>query len=86
MHLAGAAAAVGAAAGDLPQGEHLPGAAPAADGKLGGGLGQVVAVLAAVLVEVPGGGERGGGQVGDAALAVGEQVEPGVQDVGEQLR
>ncbi|HUK67159.1 MAG TPA: hypothetical protein VLW50_00120 [Streptosporangiaceae bacterium] len=47
-------------------------------------------MLAAVLAGVDGGGERVRGQVGDvfpgASLAVGEQVEPGAGDLGEQVR
>ncbi len=62
----------------------------AGDGDVRGAVGQLVAVLAAVLAGVDGGGERVRGQVGGvlpgAGLAVGEQAEPGVGDLGEQVR
>jgi hypothetical protein len=51
-----------------------------------GGVGELVLVAAAAVVGAGDRGERGAGQVRYRALAVGEQVEPGAGDAGEQRR
>ena len=43
-------------------------------------------MLPAAVIGAGDGGELAGGQVGGRALAPGEQVEPGLGDVGEQGR
>ena len=86
MHLPGAAAGRGLAAGDLPQADSLAFARTLPDLQGDRGVGQVVLVRPAAVIGAGDRGERGGGQVGYRCLAVGEQVEPGLQDVGEQGR
>src|SRR5208282_5756907 len=76
------------AAGDLPEREDFALVLPAGDGQLDAGFGEVVGVGAAVVAGLGHGGERVIGQGGDVlaglGLAVGEQVEPGCDDVREQ--
>jgi hypothetical protein len=76
----------GLAAGDLPQADRLALARALADLQGDRGVGQVVLVRPAAVVGAGDRGECSGGQVGHGCLAVGEQVEPGLQDVGEQRR
>ena len=83
MDLAGAAVAGRDAAGDLPQADLLALARAFGDRQAGCGVGQRVLVCLATVIGAGDGGKRGGGQVRRRALAVGEQVEPGVEDVGE---
>ena len=78
------------AAGDLPQVQGLAFVLAAGDGQFDAGVGEVVAALAAVVAGVRHDGELavvdGGDGLAGLVLAVGEQVEPGVDDVREQVR
>src|SRR3954452_14379026 len=86
VDLAGGAVPGGDPAGDLPQADRLPLARPFVYVQRDRGVGQVVFVLPAPVIGAGDGGERVGGQVGGRALAPGEQVGPGLGDVGEQGR
>jgi len=85
VHLAGGAAG-GLAAGDLPQADLLSLARALADVQGDRGVGQLVLVRPAAVIGAGDLRDRLGGQVGHGCLAVGEQVEPGAGDVGEQRR
>ena len=78
------------AAGDLPQVQGLAFVLAAGDGQSDAGAGEVVAALAAVVAGVCHDSELVVIDVGDGRaglfLAVGEQVEPGGDDVREQVR
>jgi hypothetical protein len=76
VDLAGAAAAGGNPAGDLPEADRLALARPVADAPFCGGVAKVVVVLATPVIRAPDDGELVGGQVGGGSLAPGEQVEP----------
>ena len=84
MDLPGYAAAGWHAAGDLPQADRLPLARPVVDAQRDRGAGEVVLVVPASVVSARDRGELVGGNVGGRALAPGQQVEPGLGDVGEQ--
>ncbi len=86
MHLPGGAVGGGLAAGDLPQRDLLALARALADLQGDRGVGELVLVAAAAVVGAGDRGERGAGQVGDRAFAVGEQAGPGGGDAGEQRR
>jgi len=78
------------APGDLPQRQGLAFTGPGGDGHLDGPVGEVVAAVAAVIPGPGHHGERVVVQAGDVlaglVLAVGEQPEPGGDDVREQVR
>ena len=86
MHLADGAPGGGLAAGDLPQRDLLALARALGDLQRHDGVGQLVLVRPSAVVGAGDLGERRSGQVRYRALAVGEQVEPGAGDVGEQRR
>jgi hypothetical protein len=84
MDLAGLAPAGRNPAGDLPQADLLALARAVGDVQVRGGVGKDVLVCPAAVISAGHFRERRAGQVSGGALAVGEQVEPGGQDVGEQ--
>src|SRR5258706_13840868 len=86
MDLAGPAAAGRDTAGHLPQADLLALARPVGDVQRHRGVGEVKLVRPASVIGAGDGRERGGGHVVRRAFAVGEQVEPGPEDVGEQRR
>ncbi len=86
VHLAGGAAGGGLTAGDLPQGDSLALARALGDVQGDRGAGQVVVMRSAAVIGAGNLRERVGGQVGRRCFAVGEQVEPGAEDVREQGR
>jgi hypothetical protein len=86
VDLAGLAVAGGDLPGDLAQADVLALAGAFGDVQVHGGVGESVFVGPAAVIGAGDGSERGGGQVRGGAFAVGEHVEPGGQDAGEQGR
>jgi hypothetical protein len=84
VHLPGLAVPGQDAAGNLPQGHRLALARAVGDLQGDRRLSQLIVMPPTAVVGAGELGERFGGQVSHRAFAVGQDVEPGVEDVGEQ--